>query len=85
MLSLIRPVLRPFAQRLSHCLAILPSFAMLSLFTAEAWAQLPQKPPPADKNYAASYFVVAMFVILGYLLVLRPSGRERDFRPPPVE
>lgn len=56
--------------------------ALLTMFVGEAWAQLPQKPAPADKNYGAAYGVVLLLILLGLLLVLRPSMRSKEFRPP---
>lgn len=70
------PLCRMLGQRL------LLLVALLVMLTGEAWAELPQPPQPADKNYGPAYAFVALLIILGLLLVLRPSNRAKEFRLP---
>ena len=37
---------------------------------------------PKVKNYAMPYLLVALMMILGFTLALRPSMRHKEFRPP---
>jgi hypothetical protein len=37
---------------------------------------------PKVKSYGLSYLLVGLMIALGLLLVLRPSLRHKEFRPP---
>ena len=69
---------RPFAQRFFSRLFL----AMLgfSLMAQQALAQ-EEASGPKVKSYALPYLLVALMLILGFTLTLRPSMRHKEFRP----
>jgi hypothetical protein len=53
----------------------------LLIFAQQVLAQDEDAGPKA-KSYGLPYFLVVLMLLLGFMLVLRPSMRQKEFRPP---
>jgi hypothetical protein len=66
--------------RLIFTRGILASFAVL--MCAQQVLAIEEAEGPKVKSYALPYLLVGLMIIFGLSLALRPSLRQKEFRPP---
>lgn len=54
---------------------------VLLMFAQQVLAQ-DEDTTPKVKSYGLPYLLVGLMMVLGFMLVLRPSMRHKEFRPP---